>query len=65
VAWTVEAKFGSVMPQKERPQRERTMVKEKFPENPKIRVTEKKSKFKKVKLSPPSRSGAKQDGKKA
>jgi hypothetical protein len=45
--------------------RERTMVKEKFPENPKIKVTEKKSKFKKVKLSPPSRAGAKQDGKKA
>jgi hypothetical protein len=53
------------MPQRERPQRERTMVKEKFPENPKIKVTEKKTKFKKVKLSPPSRSGAKQDGKKA
>lgn len=43
--------------------RERTMAKEKFSENPKIKVTEKKSKFKKVKISPPSRSG-KQDAKK-
>ena len=39
------------------------MAKEKFSENPKIKVTEKKSKFKKVKISPPSRSG-KQDAKK-
>jgi hypothetical protein len=37
------------------------MVKEKFPENPKIKVTDKKSKFKKVKLSSPARSGKKQD----
>jgi hypothetical protein len=46
------------MPQRERPQRERMMVKDKFPENPKIKVTEKKSKFKKVKLSlPPALAG--------
>ncbi len=31
------------------------MGKEKFSENPKIKVTEKKSKSKKVKISPPSR----------
>jgi hypothetical protein len=37
--------------------RERKMGKERFPENPKIKVTvtEKKSKSKKVKISPPSR----------
>ena len=35
--------------------RERKMGKEKFSENPKIKVTEKKSKSKKVKISPPSR----------
>src|SRR4029077_3406639 len=40
--------------------KEKTMAKEKFSENPKIKVTEKKSKLKKVKLSAPSRSGAKQ-----
>jgi hypothetical protein len=45
------------MPQRERPQRERMMVKDKFPENPKIKVTEKKSKFKKVKLSLPPALG--------
>jgi hypothetical protein len=45
--------------------KEKTMAKEKFSENPKIKVTEKKSKLKKVKLSAPSRSGAKQVGKKA
>jgi hypothetical protein len=33
------------------------MGKEKFSENPKIKVTEKKSKSKKVKISPPSRRG--------
>jgi hypothetical protein len=51
---------------------ERTMGKEKFSENPKINVTEKKPKLKKVKpklkkvkLSAPSRSGAKQVRKKA
>jgi hypothetical protein len=43
--------------------RERTMAKERFSENPKIKVTAKKSKFKKVKISPPSRSG-RQDAKK-
>jgi hypothetical protein len=41
------------------------MAKEKFSENPKIKVTEKKSKSKKVKLSAPPRSGAKQVSKKA
>jgi hypothetical protein len=41
------------------------MAKEKFSENPKIKVTEKKPKLKKVKLSTPSRSAAKQVGKKA
>jgi hypothetical protein len=35
--------------------RERKMGKEKFSENHKIKVTEKKSKSKKVKISPPSR----------
>ena len=35
--------------------KERKMGKEKFSENPKIKVTEKKSKSKKVKISPPSR----------
>jgi hypothetical protein len=35
--------------------RERKMGKEKFSENLKIKVTEKKSKSKKVKISPPSR----------
>jgi hypothetical protein len=40
------------------------MAKEKFSENPKIKVTEKKSKFKKVKVSPPSRFPGKQEGKK-
>jgi hypothetical protein len=35
--------------------RERKMGKEKFSENPEIKVTEKKSKSKKAKISPPSR----------
>jgi hypothetical protein len=35
--------------------RERKMGKEKFPENPKIKVTEKKSKSRKVKITAPSR----------
>jgi hypothetical protein len=47
------------------PKKERTMAKERFSETPKIKVTQKKPKLKKVKLSAPSRSGAKQVGKKA
>jgi hypothetical protein len=40
------------------------MAKEKFSENPKIKVTEKKSKFKKLKVSPPSRFAENEEDKK-
>jgi hypothetical protein len=57
------AKKTSTMSKKRERKMAKKMSKEKFPENPVIKVTDKKSKSKKVTISPPPRRGPSKENK--